>query len=186
MTETAKNAIGLVELSSIASGFLVTDTMLKTADVQLLMNRTICSGKYMVLVAGAVAAVQASVDAGVSAGGTAVIDTSLIANVHEALFPAISGTVILRAREALGIIEAFSVSSLIQGADAAVKAADVQLLEIRLAMALGGKAFAKLCGKVAEVEAAVEAGAAVVARRGLLVNKVVIPSPAREIYGETI
>jgi microcompartment protein CcmL/EutN len=182
----ARRAIGLVELSSVASGFLVADTMLKAASVELLINRTICSGKYMVLVGGAVAAVEASVAAGVAAGGSSVIESCLIPNIDPAVFPALSGTVILPAYEALGVIEAFSVAALIEGADAAVKAADVTLLEIRLAMALGGKAFVRMTGNVAAVEAAVEAGSALVASRGLLVNKVVLPAPVPEIFGETI
>lgn len=181
-----KNAIGLVELSSVAAGFLVADAMLKAARVELLLHRTICSGKYLVLVGGDVAAVQASLEAGTAAGSTAVIDSCLIPNLDPAVFPAISGQVAIQACAALGVIESFSVAALIEGADAAVKAADVQLLEIRLAMALGGKAFAKLTGDVAAVQAAVEAGAAQVARRGLLVNKVVIPAPVKEVFGETV
>ena len=51
-----KNSIGLIELSSIAAGFLVADAMLKAAEVEILLSRTICSGKYMVLVGGDVAA----------------------------------------------------------------------------------------------------------------------------------
>ncbi len=47
--------------------------MLKTAQVDLLLNRTICSGKYMILIGGNVAAVKASVDAGLAAGGVSVI-----------------------------------------------------------------------------------------------------------------
>ncbi|MEW6756073.1 MAG: BMC domain-containing protein [Candidatus Latescibacterota bacterium] len=181
-----KNSIGLVELSSVAAGFLVTDAMLKAADVQLLLNRTICSGKYMVLVAGDVAATQASVQAGLAAGSTAIIDSCVIPNIDPAVFPVISGNVVIQDYRALGVIESFSVAALIEGADAAVKAADVQLIELRLAMALGGKAFVKMTGNVAAVQAAVEAGAAHVAERGLLVNKVVIPAPARQIYGETV
>lgn len=181
-----KNSIGLVELSSIAAGFLVADTMLKAADVELLLNRTICSGKYMVLVRGDVAATQASVEAGVEVGGVSIIDSCLIANIDPAVFPAISGNVVIQNFAALGVLEAFSVAALIEGADAAVKAADVQLLELRLAMALGGKAFVRMTGNVASVEAAVAAGAALIARRGLLVNKVVIPAPVREIFGETV
>jgi microcompartment protein CcmL/EutN len=86
----------------------------------------------------------------------------------------------------LGIIESFSVASLIEGADAAVKAANVQLVEIRLAMALGGKAFVTLTGDVAAVESAVDAGAQVVSQKGLLVNKVVIPHPRPELLGDMI
>jgi bacterial microcompartment shell protein len=181
-----KNSIGLVELSSVAAGFQVADTMLKAAAVELLLNRTLCSGKYMVLVGGDVAATQASVDAGIAAGGVSIIDTCVIPHIDSAVFPAISGHVIAREFGALGILEAFSVAALIEGADAAVKAADVHLLEIRLAMALGGKAFARMTGSVASVEAGIEAGAQCIARRGLLVNKVVIPAPVKEIFGETV
>ncbi len=182
----AKTSIGLIELGSIAAGFQVADAMLKAADVDLVLARTICSGKYMVLIRGDVAAIQAAVDAGTQAGDFSVIDTFVIPNVHEAIFPAISGITKVERLEALGIIESFSVASLIEGADAAVKAANVELLEVRLAMALGGKAFATLTGTVAAVNAAVEAGARVIARKGLLVNKVVIASPRRELLTEMI
>ena len=182
----ARNSVGLIELSSIAAGFEVCDAMLKTADVDLVLARTICSGKYMVLVRGDVAAVRSSVEAGSHAGDFSVIDTFVIPNLDESIFPALSGNTKIEALEALGIIESFSVASLIEGADAAVKAANVKLIEIRLAMALGGKAFVSLTGSVADVRAAVEAGAALIAEKGLLVNKVVIPQPRRELLNEMI
>jgi len=182
----AKNSIGLIELGSIAAGFQAADAMLKAADVELVLARTICSGKYMVLVRGDVAAVGAAVDAGLVAGDFAVIDSFVIPNLHETIFPAIAGTTKVEALEALGILEAFSVASLIEGADAAVKAANVQLIELRLAMALGGKAFASMTGSVAAVRAAVDAGAQAIAKKGLLVNKVVIPQPRSELLDEMI
>ncbi len=182
----ARNSIGLIELSSIAAGFEVCDAMLKAAGVELLLSRTICSGKYMVLVRGDVAAVESSVKAGSQAGNFSVIDTFVIPNVDEQVFPAISGSAKVETLEALGVIESFSVASLIEAADAAAKAANVRLIEVRLAMALGGKAFVSLTGEVAAVRSAVDAGAAVVAQKGLLVNKVVIPSPRPELLNEMI
>jgi microcompartment protein CcmL/EutN len=182
----AQNSVGLIELSSIAAGFQVCDAMLKAADVSLLLSRSICSGKYMVLVRGDVAAVQASVSAGTSAGTFSVIDSFVIPNLEESIFPAIAGTTKVEALEALGVVESFSVASLIEGADAAVKAANVKLIEIRLAMAMGGKAFVSLTGDVAAVESAVEAAARIVAEKGLLVNKVVIPHPRPELLTEMI
>ncbi|MBI3924120.1 MAG: BMC domain-containing protein [Armatimonadetes bacterium] len=181
-----RNSIGLLELTSIAAGFDVCDTMLKAADVELLLSRSICSGKYMVMVAGDVAAVQASVQAGRSAGEHSLIDSFVIPNVHASVFPALSGITKGERMDALGILEAFSVASLIEGADAAAKAASVQLLEVRLAMALGGKAFATMTGSVAAVQAAVDAGAAVIAAKGLLVNRVVIPNPRSELLQEIL
>ncbi|MDW8367154.1 MAG: BMC domain-containing protein [Abditibacteriales bacterium] len=180
------NAIGMAELTSIASGYEVADTMLKAADVELLVSRTICSGKYMVIVGGLVDAVTAAVEAGVKVGGLSLIDSCVIANIHPAVFPAIVGTETVEVMEALGIIESFSVVSLIEAADTAVKTGNVRLMEIRLAMALGGKAFVTLTGDVSSVQAAVEAGAARVAEKGLLVNRVVIPAPRRELLREWV
>lgn len=182
----AKDSIGLIELTSIAAGFQTADAMLKTSAVDLLLSRSICSGKYMVMVRGDVSAVQAAVSSGVQAARFSVIDSFVIPNLHEAVFPAIAGSSKVETLEALGILESFSVASLIEGADAAVKAANVQLIEIRLAMALGGKAFVTLTGNVAAVESAIDAGAQVVGQKGMLVNKVVIPSPRPELLNEMI
>ena len=182
----ANNSIGLIELTSIAAGFGTCDAMLKAAGVALVLSRSICSGKYMVMVRGDVAAVGASVAAGIAAARFAVVDSFVIPNLHESVFPALSGSNKVETLEALGIVESFSVAALIEGADAAVKAANVELIEIRLAMALGGKAFVTLTGDVAAVQSAVEAGARVVAEKGMLVNKVVIPHPRPELLNEMI
>jgi microcompartment protein CcmL/EutN len=181
-----QNAIGLIELSSIAGGYEVADLMLKTADVELILARTICSGKYMALIGGDVAAVTASIKAGSDIQPGAVIDSMVIPRVHRSLFGALAGTNEIPELESLGIIESFSVASLLVAADAAVKSASVTLLEIRLAMALGGKAFATLTGEVAAVRSAVEVGADLLAKQGLLVNKVVIPAPRPELLRDYV
>jgi len=182
----AKDSIGLIELTSIAAGFQAADAMLKASNVDMLLSRSICSGKYMVMVRGDVAAVEAAVSAGMSGCRFAVIDSFVIPNLHEAVFPAIAGSSKVEALNALGIVESFSVAALIEGADAAVKAANVQLIEIRLAMALGGKAFVTMTGDVAAVQASVDAAAQVVGQKGMLVNKVVIPHPRAELLNEMI
>jgi microcompartment protein CcmL/EutN len=182
----ARNSLGLIELSSIAAGFAVTDAMLKSADIELMLARTICSGKYMVLVRGSVADVEVAVEAGRGVGDFSIVDTFVIPNVHEDLFPALNGITQVTQLESLGILEAFSVASLIEGADAMAKAAHVRLIEVRLAMALGGKAFATITGSVSAVRSALEAGAQAVSHKGLLVNKVLIPNPRPELLREMI
>ena len=59
-------------------------------------------------------------------------------------------------------------------------------MEIRLAMALGGKAYATFTGDVSSVQAAVDAGRAVIAEAGVLVNAVVIARPHPSVYREII
>jgi microcompartment protein CcmL/EutN len=51
------HSIGLVEVNSIAKGFEVCDAMAKTANVTVLVAKTICPGKYIIMVGGDVAAV---------------------------------------------------------------------------------------------------------------------------------
>ena len=182
----AKNSIGLIELTSIAAGFQAADAMLKASDVEIMLSRSICSGKYMVMVRGDVAAVEAAVSAGLAGCRFAVIDSFVIPNLHESVFPAIAGATKVEVLEALGILESFSVASLIEGADAAAKTSDVQLIEIRLAMALGGKAFVTMTGDVASVEAAVAAGRKVIADAGMLVNAVVNARPHPDVYREMV
>jgi microcompartment protein CcmL/EutN len=179
-------AIGIVETSSIAKGFEIADTILKAANVQIVVNRTICPGKYMVLIGGDVDAVQASIEAGVKVAAHTLVDQFVIANVHPAVFPAISGVTHLPELRALGVVEAFSVAAVLEAADAAVKASNVQLLNIHLAMAIGGKGYVSMTGDVASVTEAVDVAAAVIQRRGLLVEKVVIPAPRPEIVAEFV
>lgn len=183
---SSRSAIGLLELTSIAKGIEATDLMLKAADVELLASRSICSGKYMVLVRGDVAACEASVAAGMGAGRETVADSIVIPNLHDDIFPAISQSAVIDEVAALGVLEAFNVATLIEGADAAVKAAEVHLVEIRLAMALGGKAFCVLTGEVAAVRAAVESGIRVIGEKGLLTNWAVIPSPSAALVKELL
>ncbi len=180
------NAIGLIELNSIARGYQVGDTMLKAAAVEILFNRTICPGKFMVMVGGDVAAVEAAINAGLEVGGETIVDDLLLPNVHPDVFPAISGTRVIETTAALGILETFSVATIIQAADAAVKAANIQLIEIHLAMAIGGKGYMTLTGDVAAVTAALDAAADYIRDKGLLVDKVVIPQPRPEILRDKI
>lgn len=179
-------SIGLIELSSIASGFQVADAMLKASNVRILLSRSICSGKYMVLIGGDTSAVESAVKVGEQCANGCLIDSLVIANLHPDVIVAIGRTQPVEPNGALGILESFNVATLIKAADACAKAADIQLLEVRLAMAMGGKAFCTMTGDVASVQAAVAAGREVIAEAGLLVNAVVIPRPHRDVYREVI
>ena len=167
----ALDAIGLLEVSSIALGHVSEDAMLKASDVNLLLARTICSGKFIVVVGGDVAACTASVEAGAAHATGGLIEKRVIPHVHPSVFPAISMAVDLDPAEAqsLGVIETFSASSIVDVADTAAKAAAVTLFRIHMAMAIGGKGYVMLTGDVASVESAVSAGAEVAAEEGVLV-----------------
>ncbi|MFC2030713.1 BMC domain-containing protein [Chloroflexota bacterium] len=168
-------AIALVETNSVATGILAGDTMVKKAVVDLLEARPVCPGKFLVLIGGEVGPVRESYQVGTAAAADTLVDKLLLPNVHPSVFPALMSTTPPRGDEALGIIETVTAAVCIIAADAAVKAADVQLLEIRLANGLGGKSFVLMEGTVADVEASVAAGVELVKQEGLLIRKVIIP-----------
>ena len=102
------------------------------------------------------------------------------------VFSALTGCVPLpeNYHRALGVIETFSGTGTIEAADAAVKAARVTLLRVHLAMAIGGKGFLLVCGDVAAVQTAVEAGCRRISNDGTLVNKVVIAGVTKALLQE--
>lgn len=179
-------SVGAIEFSSIGMGYMAQDELLKAASVQLILARTICSGKYLVVVGGSVSDVEAAVQAGLKMGGSAVIDHLTVANVHESVFPALGQSVVLKPEEAgaLGVVETFSGVSILAAADCAAKAARVTLFRIHVAMALGGKGLMLMTGSVSDVRAGVQAAADEARRRGLLVSEIVIPRPSRELFAD--
>jgi bacterial microcompartment shell protein len=181
-----EKSVGMIELSSVAAGFQVADTMLKAGNVRLFLSRSICSGKYMVLIGGDASAVESAVAAGADAANGCMIDSFVIPNIHPDVVVALGRTQVTPPEGALGVVESFNVATLLQAADAAAKRATVQLLEIRLAMALGGKAFFTLTGDVASVQAAVAAARKIIAEAGMLVNAVVIFRPHPDVYREMV
>jgi len=178
------HAIGLVEVNSIAKGFEVCDVMAKTANISVLVAKSICPGKYIIMIGGDVAAVAQSVEAGQTTAGSTIVDHFVIPNIHPSVLPAISGGNSIDEVHAMGVIETYSVAATIEATDAAVKAASVIPLRMHLAFGIGGKSYVILSGEVADMNAAVEAGSAVASERGFLVNRVVIPRPNKQLIDQ--
>ena len=170
-------ALGLLEFKSVSAGVQAADAMLKAARVDLLYAGATCPGKYVSIVSGEVAAVHSAVAAGRMVSEPFVVGELVLANVHPDVLPAVSATTLVAVTAALGVLETFSIASAILAADAAAKAADVQLIEVRIARGLGGKAFVVFTGEVAAVEAAMNAAIQPPKAEGLLTHYTVIPAP---------
>ncbi|MFH1841796.1 MAG: BMC domain-containing protein [bacterium] len=179
-------SLGMVETSNVVRGIEAADAMLKAAPVELVLNRTICSGKYIVLVRGEVGGVLSSVAAGVERAADSVVDQMVLPHVHPAIVPALGNVCTPGKLDALGIVETFSIATLLEAADGAAKTSAIDFLELRLAMALGGKAFVTFTGTVASVQAAVDAAAGIARDKGMLVAATVIARPRPEIVQDLI
>ena len=174
-------AIGMVELNSIALGIMTADEMVKVAPVTLIAAMTICPGKYISLVGGEVSAVESSVKRGREVGAEFMVDSLFIPNIHVDVFPAIMGTADIGEIKALGVIETFSVAASIIAGDGAAK---VRLKDLRLAQGLAGKSFVTMTGDVSDVTAGVDVGVGLIKPTGMLVKSVVIPRPHGDLKGK--
>jgi len=175
-------ALACIELSSIARGMRMCDDMAKKAPIRVLESVTVCPGKYIVVIGGSVEDVSESYQVGLSVGGPAVVDRLMLPNAHPQLFPAIEAVTNVKDIRSLGVVETFAVASAILGADVACKRAAVELIELRLARGLGGKAFFTLTGELADVEVSVAAAAdALGMQSGMLLRTEVIPRPHPEM-----
>lgn len=178
--------IGCVELNSISTGMHAADEMVKAAEVELVFARPTCPGRYLVIVTGDTGAVKSSVAKGRDIGGDMVVDWFVIPSVHESVIPALNGTALGVRINALGVIETCTTASCILAADAAAKAGQVALLDIRFAAGLGGKAFVVMTGEVSSVQASVSAGVDFVGDSGPVLSHVVIPSPSEGLKAQIL
>jgi len=174
-------AVALIEFRSIARGVKTADAMVKKAPVRLLEARTVCPGKYIILVGGETQAVEDSFNAGKELGAEMIVDELFLPHAHWQLIPAMEACSQVAGIDSLAIIETFTVAGTILAADAAAKAADVELIELRMANGLGGKSFFTMTGRLHEIEAAVEAGTAIIEDAGTLVCVETVPNPHPDI-----
>lgn len=176
-------ALGLIETLGMVPAIYGADSMLKAADVQLISYENVGSTLVTVMVKGDVAAVKASVDAG--AVSAAEIGKLTACNVMPRPIRAVGDVVSVHAVEdqvdgpglrALGLIETFGIVYVLEAADAAVKAADVELIGYE--NVASGYISILLQGDVAACKSAIAAGVKAVEDMGASVySSVVIPTP---------
>lgn len=174
-------SIGMLELRSIPPGLAAADEMLTSADVDLIMATPICPGKFVVVVAGSVSAVKSAMAVGVGMAGEFLLSNQVIDNIHPSLPAALMGTSDVKEVKALGVIETMVAVTAIHAGDIAAKAANIRLMEVRIARGLGGKGFLTFTGEISAVNSAVGAVLAGLQDTGDITSTAVIASPHEKL-----
>lgn len=183
VTKSGDPAVGMIELDSIARGVVTGDAMIKSSPLGSIWCGTVHPGRYLVLVGGDTASVEVALEVGQATGGDAVLDSMFLPDIHPDVTVAIGSTsdTALADGESVGLVETATVATVIEAADAGVKAAAVSIATVRLADGLGGKGYVVFGGVLAEVEAAVEAAVARAEPTGQMLAQVVVPQLAAEM-----
>src|SRR5262245_5637303 len=168
-------AIGLLEIDSIAAGVEVADAMVKAAPVEFVDTFMVTPGKYVILVHGDPSSVHSSLEAGRAMAGGTLLDSLYIPFLDPQVLPALRNTVRVADFEAAGLVETTSVAAGVQAGDDAAKAAEVQLVHLHLGRGIGGKSVLLLVGPLHHVQAAVHAASGRARAAGRLAAERIIP-----------
>ena len=133
----------------------------------------------MILFTGSVEDLRSALRRGAELSQGDLVDQLLIPSVHPQVEAGlrrrnekIEGVI-----DALGVVETASVASAVLAADAALKQATVDLLELRVANGLGGRSYVSVTGEVSDVRSSVLAGSKSAEGTGMLLRQVVVPRP---------
>ncbi len=179
-------AIGMVEYKTVSSGITAADLMIKTSNIEIIQSSVVCPGKYITIVTGELSSVTASIDAAKVQLGEQMVDSFVLGNPSDDIFPAIYGGTVVENAKSLGVLETFSVPSMIVAADTAAKTSDVKLIELRLARGMCGKSYMLLTGDVAAVTAAIDHAKSVVGNEGMLLDSTVIANPDKDLWSSIL
>ena len=171
-------AMLVLEFNSVAGGIFITDLLVKKAFVKILDSRTVCPGKYVVTVSGDVEALRSALAAARESDlGETITEQHLLPRVHPRVVAAAGGEMGTAGEGAVGVIETYGVPACVRAADAGAKAAAVEIVDLRLANAQGGKCIVVFAGAQREVEEALAAGRVAADEMRGLVNTVIVERP---------
>ena len=173
----------MLDVDDIPRGFAALDLLVKEAEVVVYSAGTVQSGRYLILFGGPVAAVEMSFDRAISVVGgaaRALVDAVLLPYAEARIAPAVlQGAQRWPSSEiqgdTLGVFQCGSSPTMLRCVDAALKGALVELIQLRVAEGLGGRAIATLWGETHDVEAAIE-----------LAERVLIDGNPRDWSAQTI
>lgn len=177
-----KENIAVVEFKSISRGIVVTDEMLKTADINIVISGSLCPGKYLAVLEGEISALNSTLKVAERIGGRHLFSSFLISGISTKVLEAIKGKSSKKTFDAIGIVESLQMADLINSSDIAVDSADIDFVEYRLARGCGVNSFYIINGQLSAVNEAAKNAVNFLGQNGSLIAYKVIPGPDREVW----
>jgi microcompartment protein CcmL/EutN len=157
----------MMQIVDVPRGLRALDALAKEAPVEIFATGTVQCGHYLIAFGGSVEATVRSFERAAAAARGAVLDSVLLADAEPRIVPSFRDQIVRSTAlgDTLGVVQSTSCPTLLGALDAALKGAHVELVELRLADGLGGKALATLWGDVHDVQAAIDLACAAIQRQ---------------------
>ncbi|MEF9958671.1 MAG: BMC domain-containing protein [Niameybacter sp.] len=174
-------SIGALEFRSISKGIEVSNEVVKKASVEIIYFKTICPGKFLVIVTGDEGEVNEAIDYGVEIADGTLVDSFKVHAVSQAIVQAFKNKYDSRTVEgAIGIMETGKVCTGIKALDHALKSSDSKLIKMQLAFGIGGKLVYVITGTLSSIECGLREAKLALDQQERA-NISIIPSPSEEM-----
>lgn len=174
-------SIGALEFRSISKGIEVSNEIVKKANVEIIYFKTICPGKFLVIVTGDEGEVNEAIDYGITIADNTLVDSFKVHAVSTPIIAAFKNKYDSKEISgAIGIMETTKVCAGIKALDAALKASDIKLIKMHLAFGIGGKLVYIVTGTLSSIEYGLAQGKAHLSKTETATVSL-IPSPSPEM-----
>ncbi len=174
-------SIGAIEFKSIAKGIEVSNEMVKKHIVEVLYLKSICPGKFLVIVSGDVADVNNCIDCGMSLSEGFVVDSFVINSVHNQIIDGLKHRYESHTNiKSVLLVETNRVCAGIKMLDKTLKSANVNLAMLQLSFTIAGKLVYMVSGDIGSLESAIEQSEIIVDEKNIVYH-CIIPSIDEEI-----
>ncbi|MEE8325038.1 MAG: BMC domain-containing protein [Candidatus Humimicrobiaceae bacterium] len=180
-TSTKKGNIFVAEFKSVSRGIMVTDSMVKSAEVNIVQAGSLCPGKYLTILEGEISALISAGKIAGEQGGRHLFSSFTVSGIDQRIIEAIGGDLAETPDDAIGIIEGPHMADLINSSDIAVDSAAVDFIEYRLARGCGVNSFFIITGVLSAVNEAADNASRFLGERGSLIAYRILPAPDRQV-----
>jgi microcompartment protein CcmL/EutN len=148
----------MLDIDDIPRGWSALDLLVKEAQIDVYSSGTVQAGRFLVLFGGEVESTQMALERAMDAASASLRDAVLLPFAEERIAPAILDAQIRwpATGDTLAVFQNDTSPTMLLALDKALKGAEVDLVQLRIAEGLGGRAMATLWGKTHDVEAAKE------------------------------
>ena len=160
---------------------MVTDSMAKSASINIVWASTICPGKYLTIIEGKISDLSSAESIAEEQGGRHLFSSCIISSINHKVIEAIGGRLGDPESDAIGIIEGPNMADLVNSSDIALDSADVDFIEYRLGRGCGVNSFYIMTGTFSALNEAVKNASSYLEERGSLLAYRVIPGPDRQV-----
>ncbi|MEG0050791.1 MAG: BMC domain-containing protein [Terrisporobacter sp.] len=167
-------SIGAIEFKSIAKGIEVSNDMVKKFYVEVLYLKSICPGKFLIIIAGETSYVNESINYGLTKGKGYIVDSFIINSISEDIINGIKHKYkTLENIRSIGILETNKVCSGIKALDKTLKYSDVNLVKLQLSFAIGGKLVYIVEGDASSLEHGIEEGKSILNSKDIISDSII-------------